>query len=178
MVYHKRSRSKQVATAISKIYLVEARPISPSTSKGPNSPSETSTFLKAMAKFVFPQVQLIVAFCGAIEMAGIITLKFSIIPSGVSLFKLTNPIFFPGPVQPHFGPGRYLTFEGISVDEKGKQHYLDVTIAYRQAVLNCIRYLKEFGYSEYQIYLLLSTAPVEGHVAGVVDGKTLSMWLI
>jgi formamidase len=65
-------------------------------------------------------------------------------------------------VQPHFGPGRYLTFEGISVDEQGKQHYLDVTVAYRQAVLNCIRYLKEFGYSEYQIYLLLSTAPVEG----------------
>ena len=113
------------------------------------------------------------AFCGAIEMAGIITLKFQIIPSGVSLFKMTHPLFFPGPVQPHFGPGRYLTFEGISVDEQGKQHYLDVTIAYRQAVLNCIRYLKEFGYSEYQIYLLLSTAPVEGHIAGVVDGKTI-----
>jgi formamidase len=106
-------------------------------------------------------------------MAGIITLKFQVIPNGVSLFKMTHPIFFPGPVQPHFGPGRYLTFEGISVDEQGKQHYLDVTIAYRQAVLNCIRYLKEFGYSEYQIYLLLSTAPVEGHVAGVVDGMLL-----
>jgi formamidase len=108
-------------------------------------------------------------------MAGIITLKFQVIPNGVSLFKMTHPIFFPGPVQPHFGPGRYLTFEGISVDEQGKQHYLDVTIAYRQAVLNCIRYLKEFGYSEYQIYLLLSTAPVEGHVAGVVDSMFLGL---
>jgi len=117
---------------------------------------------------------LMTAFCGAIEMAGIITLKFSVIPNGVSLFKMTHPLFFPGPVQPHFGPGRYLTFEGISVDEEGKQHYLDVTIAYRQAVLNCIRYLKEFGYSEYQIYLLLSTAPVEGHVAGVVDGSLIA----
>jgi len=107
-------------------------------------------------------------------MAGIITLKFQIIPDGVSLFKMTHPIFFPGPVQPHFGPGRYLTFEGISVDEQGKQHYLDVTIAYRQAVLNCIRYLKQFGYSDYQIYLLLSTAPVEGHVAGVVDSNFLT----
>jgi len=107
-------------------------------------------------------------------MAGVITLKFSVIANGVSLFKMTHPLFFPGPVQPHFGPGRYLTFEGISVDEEGKQHYLDVTIAYRQAVLNCIRYLKEFGYSEYQIYLLLSTAPVEGHVAGVVDGYSCS----
>jgi formamidase len=105
-------------------------------------------------------------------MAGIITLKFNLIPNGTSLLKLTHPLFLPGPVQPHFGPGRYLTFEGISVDEQGKQHYLDVTIAYRQAVLNCIRYLREFGYSEYQIYLLLSTAPVEGHVAGVVDGMS------
>jgi formamidase len=111
-----------------------------------------------------------IAFCGAIEMAGIITLKFSVIPNGVSMFKMTHPMFFPGPVQPHFGPGRYLTFEGISVDEEGKQHYIDVTVAYRQACLNCIRYLKEFGYCDYQIYLLLSTAPVEGHVAGVVDG--------
>lgn len=33
----------------------------------------------------------------------------------------------------------------------------------------CIEYLKRFGYSEYQIYLLLSCAPVQGHVAGIVD---------
>src|SRR5271156_6696081 len=145
------------------------------TSKAANFPLATFTFRKAMVKYVLDirGSKLRIAFCGAIEMAGIMTMKFHVIPNGISLFKMTHPIFFPGPVQPHFGPGRYLTFEGISVDEGGKQHYLDVTIAYRQAVLNCIRYLKEFGYSEYQIYLLLSTAPVEGHVAGVVDGTIL-----
>merc|ERR1712216_795687 len=63
----------------------------------------------------------------------------------------------------------YLVFEGICVDEQGKQHYLDVSLAYKRAVLNCIKYLKQFGYTEYQIYLLLSCAPSEGRVSGIVD---------
>ena len=29
--------------------------------------------------------------------------------------------------------------------------------------------MRKFGYNDYQIYLLLSSAPVEGHVAGIVD---------
>lgn len=62
-----------------------------------------------------------------------------------------------------------LYFEGFSVDENGKQHFLDTTVAYRQTTLRCIEYMKRFGYSDYQIYLLLSCAPVEGHVAGIVD---------
>jgi formamidase len=33
------------------------------------------------------------------------------------------------------------------VDEQGKQHYLDVNVAYCQACLNAIEYLKKFGYS-------------------------------
>lgn len=44
-----------------------------------------------------------------------------------------------------FGPSRYLTFEGFSVDESGKQHFLDATVAYRQACLRAIEYLKQFG---------------------------------
>ena len=35
--------------------------------------------------------------------------------------------------------------------------------------LGCIEYLRRFGYSDYQVYLLLSCAPVQGHVAGIVD---------
>lgn len=35
--------------------------------------------------------------------------------------------------------------------------------------VGCIEYLRRFGYSDYQIYLLLSCAPVQGHVAGIVD---------
>jgi hypothetical protein len=35
--------------------------------------------------------------------------------------------------------------------------------------IGCIEYLRRFGYSDYQVYLLLSCAPVQGHVAGIVD---------
>lgn len=37
------------------------------------------------------------------------------------------------------------------------------------AMSGCIEYLRRFGYSDYQSYLLLSCAPVQGHIAGIVD---------
>lgn len=86
-----------------------------------------------------------IAFCGAIEMAGVITLKLSVMKNGVEDLGMKSPLFLPGPVEPHYGPGRYLTFEGFSVDENGKQHYLDATVAYRQTTLRCIEYLRRFG---------------------------------
>ncbi|RYP60781.1 hypothetical protein DL770_009930 [Monosporascus sp. CRB-9-2] len=110
-----------------------------------------------------------ISFCGAIEMAGVITINFKVIKNGVTDLGLKSPIYIPGPVEPQFGPGRYIYFEGFSVDEHGKQHYLDMTVAYRQTSLRCIEYLRRFGYSDYQIYLLLSCAPIQGHVAGIVD---------
>lgn len=110
-----------------------------------------------------------ISFCGAIEMSGIITLKFTVIKDGMSKMAMKSPIFHPGPVEPQFGPGRYLTFEGFSVDEHGKQHYLDATVAYRQTCLRVIEYLRRYGYNDYQVYLLLSSAPVQGHIAGLVD---------
>ena len=106
-------------------------------------------------------------------MAGIITINFKVMKNGIADLGMVSPLFQPGPVEPHFGPGRYLTFEGFSVDEKGRQHYMDVTVAYRQTTLRCIEYLRRFGYSDYQIYLLLSCAPVQGHVAGIVDVSAL-----
>lgn len=33
----------------------------------------------------------------------------------------------------------------------------------------CIEYLRRFGYSDYQAYLLMSCAPIQGHIAGIVD---------
>ncbi|KAL1310846.1 hypothetical protein AAFC00_001080 [Neodothiora populina] len=110
-----------------------------------------------------------ISFCGAIEMAGEITLKFSVMKEGVKQLAMKSPIYVPGPVEPQFGPGRYVYFEGFSVDSAGKQHYLDATIAYRQTCLRVIEYLRRYGYSDYQIYLLLSCAPVQGHIAGIVD---------
>lgn len=102
-------------------------------------------------------------------MAGVITLKFTVVKNGMSKLAMKSPIFLPGPVEPQFGPGRYLTFEGFSVDEQGKQHFLDTTVAYRQTCLRVIEYLCRYGYSDYQIYLLLASAPVQGHIAGIVD---------
>jgi formamidase len=63
----------------------------------------------------------------------------------------------------------YLIFEGISVDEAGKQYYLDVHVAYRQACLNAIEYMKKFGFTGAQAYAILGTAPVEGRISGIVD---------
>ncbi|THW32447.1 Acetamidase/Formamidase [Aureobasidium pullulans] len=110
-----------------------------------------------------------ISFCGAIEMAGVITIKFKVMKNGVEQLAMKSPIYIPGPVEPNFGPGRHIYFEGFSVDSEGKQHFLDTTVAYRQTTLRCIEYLRRYGYSDYQIYLLLSCAPVQGHIAGIVD---------
>ena len=59
--------------------------------------------------------------------------------------------------------------KGASVDEKGEQHYLDASLAYKRAVLNAIKYLAQFGYTEEQVYLLLSCCPCEGRISGIVD---------
>src|SRR5688572_17494152 len=85
----------------------------------------------------------------------------------MTAYGITNPIFQPSPLEPRYS--NYLIFEGISVDEDGKQHYLDVHVAYRQACLNAISYLKKFGYSGAQAYAILGTAPVEGRISGIVD---------
>ena len=82
-------------------------------------------------------------------------------------YGIKNPIFKPSVMTPNYKD--FLIFEGISVDEAGKQYYLDVNVAYRQACLNAIEYLKKFGYSGAQAYSILGTAPVQGHISGVVD---------
>tara|TARA_B100001059_G_C17819681_1_gene577469 strand:- start:546 stop:1781 length:1236 start_codon:yes stop_codon:yes gene_type:complete len=118
-----------------------------------------------------------ITFCGAIEMAGWIHLRVNLIKGGMDKYAIKNPIFKPSPITPKYDD--YLIFEGISVDEKGKQHFLDVNVAYRQACLNAIEYLKKFGYSGAQAYSLLGTAPVQGHISGVVDvpNSCATLWL-
>ena len=108
-----------------------------------------------------------ISFCGAIEMSGYLDLQVDLIKGGVGKYGMINPIFKPGPVEPRYS--EYLVFEGISVDEQGKQYYLDPHIAYRRACLNAIEYLKKFGYSGEQAYMLISTAPCEGKISGIVD---------
>jgi formamidase len=118
-----------------------------------------------------------ITFCGAIEMAGWVHMRVQLIKGGMARYGIKNPIFKPSPVTPNYQD--YLIFEGISVDEKGQQHYLDVTTAYRQACLNAIEYLKKFGYSGAQAYSILGTAPVQGHISGVVDvpNACATLWL-
>lgn len=118
-----------------------------------------------------------ITFCGAIEMAGWVHMRVNLIKGGMAKYGIKNPIFKPSPITPNYKD--YLIFEGISVDEKGQQHYLDVTVAYRQACLNAIEYLKKFGYSGAQAYSLLGTAPVQGHISGVVDvpNACATLWL-
>ncbi|KAF8124730.1 Acetamidase Formamidase [Boletus edulis] len=113
------------------------------------------------------------SFCGAIEMAGIIKFKTSIIKGGVEKFALKQPIFLPSPVDPLYSAK--LIFEGISVDIRARQWK---AIQHgRQAALNAIAYLQKIGYTREQAYLLLSAAPVESHVGAIVDSPNACVTL-
>jgi len=121
----------------------------------------------SMGDIHFSQGDGEISFCGAIEMAGYLDIKTSIIPNGVEQLNMVNPLYQSGPVEPKYSP--YLSFQGISVDENDNQLFLDATVAYRQACLNAINYLKRFGYTGEQAYMILGTAPVEGRISGIVD---------
>lgn len=118
-----------------------------------------------------------ITFCGAIEMAGWIHLRVNLIKGGMKKYGIKNPIFKPSPITPKYDD--YLIFEGISVDEEGTNHYLDVHVAYRQACLNAIEYMTKFGYTKAQAYAILGCAPVQGHISGVVDipNACATVWL-
>jgi formamidase len=47
------------------------------------------------------------------------------------------------------------------------------------ACLNAIEYMKKFGYTGAQAYSILGTAPVQGHISGVVDipNACATLWL-
>jgi len=122
----------------------------------------------SMGDIHFSQGDGEISFCGAIEMSGYIDLHVDIIKGGMAKYAMINPIFKPGPVEPRYS--EYLVFEGISVDEfTGEQYYLDAHVSYRRACLNAVEYLKKFGFTGEQAYLLLSCAPIEGRLSGVVD---------
>ena len=131
----------------------------------------------SMGDLHFSQGDGEITFCGAIEMAGYLDIHVSVIKGGMEKYGIKNPIFQPSPMEPRYND--YLIFEGISVDEQGKQYYLDAHVAYRQACLNAIEYLKKFGYSGEQAYAILGTAPVEGHISGIVDipNACATLWL-
>ncbi|MEU8346402.1 formamidase [Actinomadura meyerae] len=110
-----------------------------------------------------------ITFCGAIEMGGFVDLHIDLIKGGMEKYGVTtNPVFMPGNVEPRYD--EFISFIGISVDhETDTNHFTDATLAYRNACLNAIEYLKKFGYTGEQAYLLLGSAPIEGRLSGVVD---------
>jgi formamidase len=131
----------------------------------------------SMGDIHFSQGDGEITFCGAIEMAGFLDLRVSLIKGGIEKYGIVNPIFQPSPVEPTYK--QHLIFEGISVDEAGKQYYLDPHISYRRACLNAIEYMKKFGYTGEQAYAILGTAPVEGRISGIVDipNACATLWL-
>jgi formamidase len=110
-----------------------------------------------------------ITFCGAIEMGGFIDFGVDLIKGGMETYGvMTNPVFMPGNVEPRYS--EFLAFVGVSVDhDSNTNYYMDATVAYRRACLNAIEYLKKFGYSGEQAYLLLGSAPIEGRISGIVD---------
>lgn len=121
----------------------------------------------SMGDIHFSQGDGEISCCGAIEMAGWIDLHVDIIKDGMNKYKITQPLFQPGPIEPRYS--RFLVFEGISVDTQGKQYYLDPFIAYQRACLHAIEYLTNFGYTPEQAYVLLGAAPIEGRISSIVD---------
>ncbi|MEM9079508.1 MAG: formamidase [Verrucomicrobiota bacterium] len=122
----------------------------------------------SMGDIHFSQGDGEITFCGAIEMAGYLDLRVNLIKDGMAKYGVTNnPIFQTSPMEPKYT--EHLVFEGISVDEAGKQYYLDPHVSYRMACLNAIEYMKKFGYTGEQAYAILGTAPVEGRISGIVD---------
>lgn len=131
----------------------------------------------SMGDIHFSQGDGEITFCGAIEMAGYLDIRVGLVKGGMKKYNVKNPIFKPSPMEPRYS--NYLIFEGISVDEDGGQHYLDAHVAYRQACLNAIEHLKLHGYTGEQAYAILGTAPVEGHISGIVDipNACATLWL-
>lgn len=95
-------------------------------------------------------------------MAGVITINFKVIKGGMATLNMKSPIYVPGPVEPHFGPGRHIYFEGFSVDEHGRQHYMDVTVAYRQTILRELNFSPLFS-SDLFLYNAVSLSSRDTH---------------
>ncbi|WP_427869163.1 acetamidase/formamidase family protein [Leucobacter luti] len=103
----------------------------------------------------------------AIEMDGVGWFRFNVIKDGMARYGVRTPMFRPSPFDPDFGT-RYISFTGLSA-AGGEQKYLDTTMAAVQAIEQAIEYLGKFGYTAEQAYTIISVAPCEMHVGGIVD---------
>jgi formamidase len=103
----------------------------------------------------------------AVEMAGSIDIGVDLISGGMDRYGIDCPVFKPSPGRPS---GRdYLTFQGLSVDRNGHQHFLDATLSFEQACRAAIGYLEKLGYNRSQAYMLLACAPIESRISCVCN---------
>ncbi|MGQ0576191.1 MAG: formamidase [Pseudonocardia sp.] len=122
----------------------------------------------SMGDLHFSQGDGEITFCGAIEMGGFMDLHVDVIKDGMAKYGVSeNAIFMPGRTDPQYT--EWLAFSGTSVTLGGEQRYLDSHLSYQRACLHAIDYLKMFGYSDIQAYMILGAAPIEGRLSGVVD---------
>ncbi|MEZ3161529.1 acetamidase/formamidase family protein [Microbacterium sp. BWT-B31] len=103
----------------------------------------------------------------AIEMDGVGWFRFGVVEDGMARYGVRTPMFRPSPFDPGFGT-RYISFTGLSASG-GEQKYIDTTMAAVQAIEQAIDYLGTFGYTPEQAYTIISVAPCEMHVGGIVD---------
>ncbi|CAK4010672.1 Acetamidase Formamidase [Lecanosticta acicola] len=109
----------------------------------------------------------------AIEMAGIVTMKCSILPRGMEELGFKCPVVIPSPAEPLYR--QQVEFHGLSIDAAGNQHRSGLTTAYVQAASNAMEYLEKFGYSHEQAYTLLATAPIESRILAVPNIPTANV---
>lgn len=112
---------------------------------------------------------------GGVRMAGWLDLRCSIVDGGMKRWGIEAPVVFPGPLRANYEDR--LMFTGVSVDESGKQHYLDPTVAYRQACRAAISYMRRLGYSPEQAYILLSAVPVDGKMSCLLEHPNVCVTL-
>ncbi len=131
----------------------------------------------SMGDLHFSQGDGEITFCGAIEMAGWVHLKVEVLKGRHGEVRDQEPH-----LQALAGDAE---LQGLS-DLRGhlgrrgrRQHYLDVHIAYRQACLKRHRVPQEVRLFRRPAYSILGTAPVQGHISGVVDipNACATLWL-
>ncbi|KAF9884202.1 hypothetical protein FE257_002193 [Aspergillus nanangensis] len=108
----------------------------------------------------------------AIEMAGDITLRCTIIPGGMKRLDIDRPLIVPGPAETIHRP---LAFHGLSIDPSGVQQKNDATAAYVNAAWRVIAWLAKFGYSLEQAIILLATAPITTRILAVANSPTVNV---
>lgn len=104
---------------------------------------------------------------GGIKMARWIDLHVDVIPGGMERYGVERPVFESKGAERCYGNA--VTFQGVSVDESGAQHYLDIWTAYRQACRSAIAHLQRFGYTGEQAYTLLGAAPIQGRISCMLE---------